>query len=124
MRKSRFSEAQIAMTLRQAEAGTPVAEICRKLESRGLLRAGAPDAVNFYTLIVFAIHLRFLNPSTWSRLPSVSFLQFGRSVHQAYAGRVVVCGQLWIRGYLQPPISLLEYFSPAGSARRSMELSH
>lgn len=32
MRKSRFSEEQIAMALRQAEAGTPVAEICRKLE--------------------------------------------------------------------------------------------
>ena len=32
MKKSRFSEAQIAMALRQAEAGTPVAEICRKLE--------------------------------------------------------------------------------------------
>jgi putative transposase len=32
MRRSRFSEEQIAMALRQAEAGTPVAEICRKLE--------------------------------------------------------------------------------------------
>jgi putative transposase len=32
VRKSRFSEEQIAMALRQAEAGTPVAEICRKLE--------------------------------------------------------------------------------------------
>lgn len=32
MRKSRFSEEQISMALRQAEAGTPVAEICRKLE--------------------------------------------------------------------------------------------
>lgn len=32
MRKSRFSEEQIAMALRQAEAGTPVAEICRKME--------------------------------------------------------------------------------------------
>ena len=31
MRKSTFSEAQIAMALRQAEAGTPVSEICRKL---------------------------------------------------------------------------------------------
>ena len=31
MRKSKFSEAQIAMALRQAEAGTPVAQVCRKL---------------------------------------------------------------------------------------------
>lgn len=31
MWKRRFSEEQIAMTLRQAESGTPVDEICRKL---------------------------------------------------------------------------------------------
>jgi putative transposase len=32
MRKSRFTEAQITMALRQAESGTTVGEICRKLE--------------------------------------------------------------------------------------------
>ncbi len=31
MRKSKFSEEQIAMALRQAEAGTAVTQICRKL---------------------------------------------------------------------------------------------
>ena len=32
MRKSKYTEEQIAMALRQAEAGTPVADICRKLQ--------------------------------------------------------------------------------------------
>lgn len=32
MRQSQFTEEQIALALRQAEAGTPVTEICRKLE--------------------------------------------------------------------------------------------
>ena len=32
MKQKRFSEEQITMALRQAEAGTPVAEICRKLQ--------------------------------------------------------------------------------------------
>jgi len=31
MRKSKFGEEQIAVALRQGEAGTPVADICRKL---------------------------------------------------------------------------------------------
>jgi putative transposase len=30
MKKSRFSEQQIAFVLRQAEEGTPMAEVCRK----------------------------------------------------------------------------------------------
>lgn len=32
MRRSKYTEEQIAMALRQAEAGTPITEICRKLE--------------------------------------------------------------------------------------------
>jgi putative transposase len=32
MGKTKFSEEQIAMALRQAEAGTPVGDVCRKLE--------------------------------------------------------------------------------------------
>ena len=31
MKQKQFTEAQIAFALRQAESGTPVAEICRKL---------------------------------------------------------------------------------------------
>ena len=31
MKTSKFSDEQIALALRQAEAGTPVGEICRKL---------------------------------------------------------------------------------------------
>jgi putative transposase len=40
MKRSKFTEAQIAFILRQAEEGTPVAEVCRK--------AGISDAT-FYT---------------------------------------------------------------------------
>ena len=32
MRKSRYTDEQIVMALRQAEAGTPVVDVCRKLQ--------------------------------------------------------------------------------------------
>jgi putative transposase len=32
MRKNKFTERQVVQALRQAESGTPVADICRKLE--------------------------------------------------------------------------------------------
>jgi putative transposase len=31
MKKSRFAEEQIAFALRQAEGGTPVADVCRQM---------------------------------------------------------------------------------------------
>ncbi len=31
MKKSRYTEAQIAFALKQAELGTPISEVCRKL---------------------------------------------------------------------------------------------
>jgi putative transposase len=34
MKASKFTEAQIAFVLKQAEAGTPVGEVCRKAGSR------------------------------------------------------------------------------------------
>ena len=39
MKKSRFTNEQIAFALQQAEAGTPVTEICRKMGASGLLPA-------------------------------------------------------------------------------------
>ena len=38
MRKSAFTEEQIALALRQAEGGTTVGEICRKLQVSDVLR--------------------------------------------------------------------------------------
>jgi putative transposase len=47
MKKSRFSEQQIAFVLRQAEEGTPVVEVCRNRGSAGVVQATlqrVPDA--------------------------------------------------------------------------------
>ena len=33
MKKSKFTEEQITYALKQAEMGTPVAEVCRKMET-------------------------------------------------------------------------------------------
>ena len=50
MKTSKFTDEQIALALRQAEAGTPVGEICRKLAIseqtfyRGKKRFGALGA--------------------------------------------------------------------------------
>ena len=38
MKRKRFTEEQITLALRQAEAGTPVAEVCRKLQVAALNR--------------------------------------------------------------------------------------
>jgi len=40
MRKSRFTEQQITFALRQAESGTKVSEVCRKI--------GVAEAPTFY----------------------------------------------------------------------------
>lgn len=42
MKMSKFSDEQIAMALRQAEAGTPIGEICRKLGVSEVLRLRLP----------------------------------------------------------------------------------
>ena len=49
MRKSKYSEEQIIGFLRQAEAGMPVAEICRKGGRRAArgLASGTPEPVVF-----------------------------------------------------------------------------
>ena len=38
MKRSRFSEEQVAYALRQAESGTPVGDVCRQLGVSDLLR--------------------------------------------------------------------------------------
>ena len=44
MKKSRFSEQQIAFVLRQAEEGTAVAEVCRKAGISASRRRFTPGA--------------------------------------------------------------------------------
>lgn len=44
MEKSKFSEAQIAFILRQADEGTPIAEICRKAGISPFQRCNATPA--------------------------------------------------------------------------------
>ena len=55
MKKSRFTEEQIAFALRQAESGTPVADVCRQMGiseasfyvgRRGTASSGSPRSAN------------------------------------------------------------------------------
>lgn len=51
MKASRFSEAQIAFVLKQAEDGTPIGEVCRK--------AGISDATFYYLWTVLPLQEDF-----------------------------------------------------------------
>ncbi len=62
MKKTKFTEAQIAFILKQAEDGTPVSEVCRK--------AGISDATYYNWRKKYA----GLMPSEMKRLKQVSFL--------------------------------------------------
>jgi hypothetical protein len=42
MKRSKFSEAQVAYALRQVEAGTPVGDVCRHTPPGCTARAGRP----------------------------------------------------------------------------------
>ncbi len=46
MKKSKFTEEQIAFALRQAEAGTPVEQVCRKL---AISQETSPDCPHRHT---------------------------------------------------------------------------
>jgi len=69
MKKSRFTAEQIAMALRQAEAGTPIAEICRTLSHRIRTFAEIPfdvalleaaEAPRYQQIAEKALHLKRL----------------------------------------------------------------
>ncbi|WP_353734662.1 transposase [Ralstonia sp.] len=108
MKRSRFSEEQIAYALRLAESGTPVVDVCRQL---GLADAGAAavtgaeveacDDASLRELAVRVTAFARANPEHMLRL--VRALQAegqivamtGDGVNEARAGR---CGSRWKNG--------------------------
>jgi hypothetical protein len=58
MKKSKFTEEQIAYSLRQVEGGTPPADVCRQLGVSEADGRGLPQPL-------FRRHQVFLNSSRW-----------------------------------------------------------
>lgn len=61
MKRSKFSEEQIAYALRQAESGTPAADICRQL---GISEASCAACARSRTRIVGSSSWWPISPST------------------------------------------------------------